>query len=448
MSGQASTLGQGDIAALGSALALTGQVITSAQQALEASQRGLQATFGQGSVAQVLSVALTGEASTSATGTVVNSSGQQTLTGEGITSAQGAVSASGNDVTAHLSGVEADFAAGTVDGGSTVISGLESVSAAGTAAADLTVALTGESATLSAGTMVPSQDAVDTLITSEYGSAVGSSDVALTGTSSTLGQGTVTPTGDAFGALTGSAATAEAGSVAFEQSYALTGTSSTLSQGAFGAPGGAALTGSVVTVNAGEVFTSNDRTFALTGESITSQDGACFASSLAFPPGVVLTVSQETIGPKNAALTGQSIGAVAGDIHAPGRSGQTPAGRGRRRRKTEVEIDGQVYTVETKEDAARLLESAKQAAEEVAALTIERASKAERRPTRKVLADARKALQVPVIDADEDLKDQVQALQQEIADIYTQALQTVEIAALMRKAEIEEDDEDVLLLLS
>jgi hypothetical protein len=130
--------------------------------------------------------------------------------------------------------------------------------------------------------------------------------------------------------------------------------------------------------------------------------------------------------------------------------GVVPAGKspGKRRKKTEVEIDGQVYHVETKEDAARLLESAKQAAEEVAALTIERASKAERRPTRKVLADARKALQVPVIDADEDLKDQVQALQQEIADIYTQALQTVEIAALMRKAEIEEDDEDVLLLLS
>jgi hypothetical protein len=65
-----------------------------------------------------------------------------------------------------------------------------------------------------------------------------------------------------------------------------------------------------------------------------------------------------------------------------------------------------------------------------------------------VLADARKALQVPVIDADEALRAEVEKLQQEIADIYTQALQTVEIAALMRKAEIEEDDEDVLLLLS
>jgi hypothetical protein len=450
MSGQASTLGQGDIAALGSALALTGQVITSAQQSLEASQRGLQATFGQGSVAQVLSVALTGEASTSASGTVVNSSGQQTLTGEGITSAQGSVSASGNDVTVHLSGVEADFAVGNVDGGSTVISGLESVSAAGTAAADLTVALTGESATLAAGTVVPSQDAVDTLITSEMGAAVGSSDVALTGASSTLGQGTLTPTGDAFGTLTGEASTASAGTIGLDKSFPLTGAASTLSQGTFGAPGGATLTGSVVTVNAGEVFTSNDRTFALTGEAITAQGGACFASSLAFPLTALLTVSQQAIGPRVVALSGQAVTSSAGDVGAPGRIGQVPAGKspGKRRKKTEVEIDGQIYHVETKEDAARLLESAKQAAEEVAALTIERASKAERRPTRKVLADARKALQVPVIDADEDLKDQVQALQQEIADIYTQALQTVEIAALMRKAEIEEDDEDVLLLLS
>jgi hypothetical protein len=148
-------------------------------------------------------------------------------------------------------------------------------------------------------------------------------------------------------------------------------------------------------------------------------------------------------------LTGV-VGVSGGQVTFNAVGGVVPAGKspGKRRKKTEVEIDGQIYHVETKEDAARLIESAKQAAEEVAALAIERAAKAERRPTRKVLADARKALQVPVIDADEDLKAEVEALQQEIADIYTQALQTVEIAALMRKAEIEEDDEDVLLLLS
>ena len=144
------------------------------------------------------------------------------------------------------------------------------------------------------------------------------------------------------------------------------------------------------------------------------------------------------------------VGVSGGQVAFNTVTGVVPAGKssGKRRKKTEVEIDGQIYHVETREDAARLLETAKQAAEEVAALAVERAAKAERRPTRKVLADARKALQVPVIDADEELKDQVEALQQEIADIYTQALQTVEIAALMRKAEIEEDDEDVLLLLS
>jgi hypothetical protein len=136
------------------------------------------------------------------------------------------------------------------------------------------------------------------------------------------------------------------------------------------------------------------------------------------------------------------------NVEVPG-TGPTPAGKSKRRRKkTEVEIDGEVFTVETKEQATRLLEEARAEAERIAALTVERAAKAERRPTRKVLADARKALQVPVIDADEDLQSEVEALQQEIADIYTQALQTVEIAALMRKAEIEEDDEDVLLLLS
>jgi hypothetical protein len=133
----------------------------------------------------------------------------------------------------------------------------------------------------------------------------------------------------------------------------------------------------------------------------------------------------------------------------PSRGGVVPAGRSKRRRKkTEVEIDGEVFTVETKEDATRLLEEARAEAERVAALVIDRASKAERRPARKVLADARKALQVPVIDADEELQSDVEKLTQEIAEMFNQALQTVEIAALMRKAEIEEDDEDVLLLLS
>jgi hypothetical protein len=148
-------------------------------------------------------------------------------------------------------------------------------------------------------------------------------------------------------------------------------------------------------------------------------------------------------------LTGV-VGVSGGNISLNAVGGVVPAGKspGKRRRKTEVEIDGQIYHVETKEDAARLIESAKQAAEEVAALAIERAAKAERRPTRKVLADARKALQVPVIDADEELQSDVEKLTQEIAEMFNQALQTVEIAALMRKAEIEEDDEDVLLLLS
>jgi hypothetical protein len=136
------------------------------------------------------------------------------------------------------------------------------------------------------------------------------------------------------------------------------------------------------------------------------------------------------------------------NIEVPG-TGPTPAGKSKRRRKkTQVEIDGEIFTVNSKEEATQLLEAAKQEAEKVAALAVDRASKATRRPARKVLADAKKALQVPVIDADEDLRSEVDKLREEITQMFQNALQTVEIAALMRKAEIEEDDEDVLLLIS
>jgi hypothetical protein len=129
----------------------------------------------------------------------------------------------------------------------------------------------------------------------------------------------------------------------------------------------------------------------------------------------------------------------------PGQS-RLGAGRSRKpRRKYTVEIDGEVFDVDSREEAAYLLEQAKKQAEEIARIAVERAAKAEKRPTRKVLSDARKTLQEPEILASEDLAAEAEAVKAAIDAMYKDAMVKVEIAARLRREE--DDDEAALLLL-
>ena len=127
----------------------------------------------------------------------------------------------------------------------------------------------------------------------------------------------------------------------------------------------------------------------------------------------------------------------------------TGAGRHRRTRpRVVVEIDGEDFIAESSEEAQAILDQAKEAAEEKAKVAIERATKARNRPTRKVMADARKALELPAISAP-DLGGYAEEISRQIEDIYQSAIQTIEVAALLRKRELEEeDDEDILLLIA
>lgn len=126
----------------------------------------------------------------------------------------------------------------------------------------------------------------------------------------------------------------------------------------------------------------------------------------------------------------------------------TGAGRPRRtRQRVVVEIDGEDFIAESSEEAQAILDQAKEAAEEKAKVAVERATKARNRPTRKVMADARKALELPAISAP-DLGGYAEEISRQIEDIYQSAIQTIEVAALLRKRELEEeDDEDILMLL-
>lgn len=147
-------------------------------------------------------------------------------------------------------------------------------------------------------------------------------------------------------------------------------------------------------------------------------------------------------------------------------TGQTPAGRGSKtktRRKV-VEIDGQTFPVNSDAEAAELFRQLREAAEQKAQEAIERASKASQRPKRKVLADVRKSLQLPKIDAPdyEGIADRAVA---EIKDLYASTINAVEIGALLRnmehrrqaeiaaaeaariQAELDDDEEAAALLL-
>lgn len=130
----------------------------------------------------------------------------------------------------------------------------------------------------------------------------------------------------------------------------------------------------------------------------------------------------------------------------PTRTGLKPAGKSTKRRY-EVEIDGKVYNVESEEEALYLLEKVEEEAKAKAKLAMERAVKAAKRPGRKVLADARKYLELPEITVSDDLAEPAKVIEEEVEELYRNTLQDIEIAVLLRK-QAEQDEEETILLLS
>ena len=129
---------------------------------------------------------------------------------------------------------------------------------------------------------------------------------------------------------------------------------------------------------------------------------------------------------------------------------QTPAGRPKKRRHV-VEIDGEDLLVTSAEEAEAILARIREEAKEKADLALQRASAAKKRPARKVIADARKALQVPEIEVSDSLPNvgvYSELLVSEIEALYQSTLNTIEIGIWLRKRQqAEEDEEDILLLL-
>lgn len=134
-------------------------------------------------------------------------------------------------------------------------------------------------------------------------------------------------------------------------------------------------------------------------------------------------------------------------VPPPAPAPQRGAGSAKKRRKYTVEIDGEQFQVSSQADAEQLLEEVRRVAKEKADEAFDKAAKAEKRPVRKVMQDARKALPVPKITAPPDFQAMAEAVLAQVQDTYRNTLRDIEIAALLRRRQQEEEDDDEVLLL-
>jgi hypothetical protein len=313
--GQSSTSGQGSFGRAVT-VALAGIALTAALGSVVGASGGQQTTSEQGSVTKTVSVLPTGQAVTLAAGTVTPQQGQIGLTGQAITSSAGTVFPSGNDVTVHVSGVEAEFSSGAFGTGCS-LTGQAITTGTGTTAQGVSMPLVGSGMTAEQGLVSSGIDVgEDTYITSSHGNFGNTFDVALTGGEITGAQGALVLS-DGQEALSGSESASSAGTATPVSEIALTGQAITTDHGLLGAPGFASLTGSQVSVDAGNVYTDNDRSYALTGQAITASTGDTFASPVCFYGGQTIAVEQEGIGPRTVELSGQQIAVTAGLVTAP-----------------------------------------------------------------------------------------------------------------------------------
>ena len=129
-----------------------------------------------------------------------------------------------------------------------------------------------------------------------------------------------------------------------------------------------------------------------------------------------------------------------------GGQGKPLVGGSPKRRRYRLSIDGEEFDVRSPEEAQALLEQARQLAQERAETALQRANKAKGRRKTEILKDARKALPEPRIEVDDQaLQAMVQAMVGEISALYRSALQAIEISALLRR--VEQDEEDALLAM-
>lgn len=351
------------------------------------------------------------------------------------------------------------------------LTGASSTMSAGTLVANVAYAATGSEATVSAGTVtnVASYGLSGQSVTASAGTLVSNISNALSGQASTISAGTLVASPSY--ALSGQSITSSDGTLVSNVSYGLSGSSSTIDTGTVTAVGGdagnvtKALTGEAVTVSAGTLV--SNVSYSTTGQEATVSAGTLVAGvehalsgeSLASATGTLTVNSDVTI-----ALTGEQITVSQGTLTASGgvavasmQGGGIPD-RLRRRdkpRKVLVTIDGEDFEVRNEEEAVALLEKASQEAESLANAQAERVVVLRQKRAKRYgdLNTSPIKLDVPQIevtqtDSERSLTELIDRFQQEIDRKYREAAEKAEIALLVRnKVELDNDEATALLLL-
>jgi hypothetical protein len=161
----------------------------------------------------------------------------------------------------------------------------------------------------------------------DWDAAGGDVTVALTGQSLTATAGTLTPANAV--ALSGSALTAAAGTLTVSNSVALSGSSLTASTGTLAPALSVPLSGAALSITAGTLTaTGGDAgnvTVALTGQSLTISAGTLTPETSVALSGSGLTAAAGTLAPELAvALAGAALSVVAGTLTASGGSPLVP----------------------------------------------------------------------------------------------------------------------------
>lgn len=202
---------------------------------------------------------------------------------------------------------------------SVALTGQSATASAGTLGHTHAKALTGSAATVSQGTLTPllSLALVGSSVSSAAGSLDNATSVGLTGIGLTIAQGSVGAGADVTRALTGQSVTVSAGSVGPVISKALTGISLTASAGTVSPATQVAIAGQSVTVSQGTITAQGNVTVALTGQSVTVSVGSLVPQLTKALTGGQVTSSSGSLGASTSvALTGQSLSTAQGTLTA------------------------------------------------------------------------------------------------------------------------------------
>jgi hypothetical protein len=242
-------------------------------------------------------------------------SGNVTLALTGVSATSTAGSLTPVNTTALVGSQVASTAGAVVANVSPALSGIVVATAAGTVIPANTLALIGNAAAGSPGTVTASQGSTAALTgvqsTSASGTLTPVLSVPLVGSAATGSNGTVSPASSV--SLTGQAATGSAGTATPSISVALTGIAATFTAGTVSPQASVALVGTANSALAGTVTPSGS--FALTGQATTSAAGTVLAQISVPLTGVAITPAAGTIAPANTkALTGTAAVASPGTV--------------------------------------------------------------------------------------------------------------------------------------